>query len=82
MKFVILLLVITTAGHAQVASATLSGTVVDQSSGAIAAAAVAATQPATAFTRSTVTDAHGNYVFDPLPIGAYAITARKSGFRD
>lgn len=82
MKFVILLLVITTAARAQVASATLSGTVLDQSSGAIAGAAVAATQPATAFTRSAVTDAHGNYVFDPLPIGAYTITAAKSGFRD
>ncbi|HMC63267.1 MAG TPA: TonB-dependent receptor [Candidatus Solibacter sp.] len=82
MKFIIPLFLMITAAHAQVASATLSGTVLDQSSGAIAAAAVIATQSATAFTRSTVTDAHGNYVFDPLPIGAYTITARKSGFRD
>jgi hypothetical protein len=82
MRFASLLFVITTAAQAQVGSATLSGTVLDQSSGAIAAAVVAATNPATAFARSTVTDAHGNYVFDPLPIGAYTITARKSGFRD
>jgi outer membrane receptor protein involved in Fe transport len=82
MKLVIPLFLIATAAHAQVASATLSGTVLDQSSGAIAGAAVAATKPATGFTRATVTDAHGNYVFDPLPTGAYTITARKSGFRD
>ena len=82
MKLLIPLLLITNAAHAQVASATLSGTVLDQSSGAIAGAAVVVSQPATAFTRPAVTDAHGNYVFDPLPIGAYTITARKSGFRD
>ena len=52
MKFVILLFLITTAAHAQVASATLSGTVLDQSSGAIAAAAVVATKPATAIRTS------------------------------
>src|ERR1700730_14787833 len=82
MKLVSLLFFITATGYAQVASASLSGTVLDQSSGAIAAAAVIAMQPTTAFTRSTVTDAHGNYVFDSLPIGAYTITARRSGFRD
>ncbi len=82
MKFAILLILISNAAHAQVASATLSGTVLDQSSGPVAAAALVATQSATAFARSTVTDTHGNYVFDPLPVGAYTITARKSGFRE
>src|SRR5713101_2093300 len=86
MRSLILLFLITSAAisaaHAQIASASLFGTVLDQSSGAIDAAIVVATQPANAFTRSTVTDAHGNYVFDPLPIGAYTITVRKSGFRD
>src|SRR5205823_4343171 len=37
---------------------------------------------ATAFTRTVLSDAHGNYVFDRLPTGAFTITAAKSGFRD
>src|SRR5450432_149116 len=82
MKFIIPLFLIATAAHAQVASATLSGTVLDQSSAAVAGATVTVTQPATAFTRTVSTDAHGNYVIDPLPTGAFTVTAAKPGFRD
>jgi hypothetical protein len=82
MKAAILFLVLSAAAGAQVASATLSGMVLDQSSAAVAGATVTVKQPATAFTRTGSSDAHGNYVFDPLPTGAFTITAAKPGFRD
>ncbi|HXB70012.1 MAG TPA: TonB-dependent receptor [Candidatus Acidoferrales bacterium] len=82
MKFIFPLFLIATAAPAQVASATLSGAVLDQSSAAVAGATVTVTQPATAFTRTVASDAHGNYVFDPLPTGAFTVTAAKPGFRD
>src|SRR5947208_15023694 len=75
-------ILINDAARAQLASAALSGAVLDERSASVAAASVVATQSATGFARSAVTDAHGNYVFDSLPTGAYTITARKIGFRD
>ena len=77
-------LILSVAGlaRAQVASATLSGTVTDPSSAVISAAAVTVTQPATGFSRTTVTDAHGSYSFDQLAPGRYTISARKPGFRE
>src|SRR5947209_10831686 len=82
MKFIILIFLLAAAANAQVASAAISGTVVDPSSAAVSGATVTATQPASGFARTTSTDARGNYVFDPLPTGAYTITASKEGFRD
>jgi outer membrane receptor protein involved in Fe transport len=67
---------------AQVASGILSGTVSDPSSAAVSGASVTATQAGTGLVRSTVTDARGVYVFDPIPAGAYAIAAQKAGFRN
>lgn len=78
----ILFFALASGGYAQVASASLSGTVLDQSSAAVAGATVTITQPATAFGRTTTSDAHGNYVLDPLPTGAFTVTAAKAGFRD
>jgi outer membrane receptor protein involved in Fe transport len=79
-----LLVILPVAGlvRAQVASATLSGTVTDPSSAAISGAAVTATQAATGFSRVTLTDARGSYSFDQLVPGTYTIAARKAGFRE
>ena len=79
-----LLVILPVAGlvRAQVASATLSGTVTDPSSAAISGAAVTATQAATGFSRTTATDAKGSYSFDQLAPGTYTIAARKPGFRE
>ncbi|MBZ5625222.1 MAG: TonB-dependent receptor [Acidobacteriia bacterium] len=82
MRFGFLLLLIAGVAHAQVASATLAGTVVDQSSAVVAGATITASQPTTGFSRTTVSDAHGNYVFDQLTPGTYTILAQKPGFRD
>ncbi|HLK51614.1 MAG TPA: TonB-dependent receptor [Bryobacteraceae bacterium] len=82
MKILVLIFCLAAASYAQVASATLSGTVMDQSGAVVNGASVTAAQPATGFSRAVTTDARGNYSFDQLAPGAYAITARKPGFRD
>ena len=82
MKTALLVLLIVGAAHAQVASATLTGTITDQSAAVAAGVTVTASQSATGFSRSTVSDARGNYSFEELAPGAYTITAKKAGFRD
>src|SRR5450755_4472683 len=66
---------------AQVASATLSGIVLDESGAAAPGVAVAAREEGTGFTRNTLSGAEGNYVIEELPPGTYTITAQKTGFR-
>src|SRR5690349_23212811 len=82
MKTLVLIIFLVASARAQVASATLSGRVMDQSGAVIGGATITAAQPATGFSRATTTDPHGNYSFDQLAPGAYTITARKPGFRD
>ena len=81
MKKLTCLVLLASAASAQVASGVLSGTVTDPSGAAIAGTHVSATQAGTGLVRSTITDPHGNYVFDPLPPGAYTIAAQHTGFR-
>jgi len=82
MKIIILTILVVAGAHAQVASATLSGSVTDPRSGAVSGAAVTVAQPTTGFSFSTVTDVRGTYVFDSLPPGTYTITVRKQGFEN
>ena len=63
-----------------VALATLSGTVVDESGGALPGVEVNVTQTDTGFTRFVTTGAQGEYLFNNLPIGPYRLTAKLSGF--
>jgi hypothetical protein len=69
------------AAHAQVGSATLTGTVTDQSAAIVSGAKVMATQSGTGFSRMAITDSRGTYVFDALAPGAYSVTVEKPGFR-
>jgi hypothetical protein len=83
MKYAIIIgLVSIAAAYGQVASATLSGTVVDQSSGVVSGAVITVAQGSTGFSRSTISDVRGDYVFDQLAPGAYRITVAKPGFRE
>ncbi|HXM41553.1 MAG TPA: carboxypeptidase regulatory-like domain-containing protein, partial [Bryobacteraceae bacterium] len=69
--------------YAQVASASIVGAVVDESSAAAPGATVTAREESTGFTRATVTNSEGGYAIEALPPGSYTVTAtaRKPGFR-
>ena len=63
-------------------SATVSGTVTDQSGASVSAANVTATNADTGITRSGITDSAGRYHLFALPVGEYEIRASKSGFAE
>jgi outer membrane receptor protein involved in Fe transport len=79
-KLFLLLLVAAAAAMAQVSSANLSGTVMDESSAVISGARVTASQNGTGFARTTVTDGRGVYSFEGLTPGVYTLTTDKQGF--
>jgi len=63
-----------------VAVAQLSGTVVDESGGALPGVEVTVTQTSTGMTRFVVSGSGGEYVFTNLPVGPYSLTAKLQGF--
>src|SRR5882762_3895313 len=66
--------------HAQVAGATLSGTVSDQSGGVLPQAAIAIKNIATGITRTSATSTAGFYSVPNLLPGSYEIRASAQGF--
>ena len=70
-----------TRASAQVASASIIGTVVDESSAIAPAVTVSAREESTGFSRSTITNSEGAYAIEALPPGSYTVTAMKPGFR-
>lgn len=66
---------------AQAVSGSLLGTVTDSSGAAIANAKVATSEVNTGATRSTTTNASGNYVFTNLDAGTYRVEVEQPGFR-
>ena len=70
-----------TAARAQVASASLLGTVDDASAAPVQDVKVTARHQATGFTRTVLTGAAGQYRIDDLIPGSYTVTAEKAGFR-
>jgi Carboxypeptidase regulatory-like domain len=67
-------------GFAQVATGTILGNVTDTSGAAVPGAQVTATNPATQFSRSTTTDAAGQYALLLLPVGQYKVDVTLTGF--
>lgn len=65
---------------AQVNTASLSGLVADPSGAAIPNVTVKATNSATGYERTVVTDNAGYYTFQNLPIGQYALHIEAAGF--
>ena len=63
-----------------VASAQISGVVVDSSGAAVPGAKIIATQTETHLARTTVSGADGAYVLPSLPVGPYHLEAQASGF--
>ncbi len=62
------------------ARTSLQGVVYDQTKAVIPGATVVVTQKATGASRSTTTDATGNYRFDFLAVGEYSIKVTMKGF--
>src|SRR5215469_7763662 len=69
-----------TTAHAQVAGATLSGIVTDQSGGVIPQVSISIKNTATDITRTSATSAAGFYSVPNLLPGTYAIRAEAKGF--
>ena len=80
MVFLILMFSIRPA-HAQEQTGRVSGTVIDQSGGAVVAAKVVVRNLATGATRDVESDKSGVFVFDGLPDGTYELTADADGFQ-
>ena len=68
--------------HAQVATGTILGNVKDTSGAAVPGAQVTATNVNTQFSRSTTTDAEGQYALLLLPLGHYQVDVTLDGFKN
>ncbi len=66
---------------AQSQTGSLSGTVTDTNGASVPGASVVAHQTATDLAIDTVTSESGLYVFPNLPVGLWAITVEKGGFK-
>jgi hypothetical protein len=65
---------------AQVDTGAVLGTVKDPSGAVVPGAKVSLRNEGTSFTASTVTDQKGGYVFSPVKIGTYTVSAELRGF--
>src|ERR1051326_4896529 len=73
------ILLLSSAAFAQ--TATLSGSVKDQSGAVLSGVQIRVANPATSFNRSVVTGERGDYVIPLLPVGKYDVTAELPGFK-
>jgi len=83
LSLVALAILLLNAGNAlaqATASGTIEGTIFDQSQAVIPAAEVVITSKATGDMRTATTNESGNYRFDLLAAGAYAVKVSKQGF--
>ncbi|MBI4471802.1 MAG: TonB-dependent receptor [Acidobacteria bacterium] len=62
-------------------TATISGTVMDQTGAVLPGVEVTVRNTGTALTRTVITSERGDYVIPLLPVGAYEVTAALPGFR-
>jgi hypothetical protein len=67
--------------RAQDISASIRGTVVDETGGTVSGATVAAINTGTGFQRGATTNAQGAYVLVELPVGHYRLEAEAKGFK-
>jgi len=69
------------AARAQVTTADVRGTVMDEQGAAVAGADVSITSVQTGLTRNTKSGSDGAYSFTELPLGAYSIHVTHAGFK-
>ncbi len=72
--------VLTPATAQSISTAQLHGTVHDQSGAAMPNVAITVTDPSRGLSRTTTSDASGNYLVLELPPGTYSVSASASGF--
>jgi hypothetical protein len=80
-SFAAIVLSFASAANAQTFRGTILGTVTDSSGAAIAGAAVAVKNVNTGLSRTVSTSEDGTYSVPELPIGTYAVTVEKAGFK-
>ena len=76
----LLLVVSPAAAFAQQTTGTILGRITDDQGGAIPGATITATNPATGFTRSAVSDTEGTYRLQALNVGEYNLLVELPGF--
>ena len=76
-----LILLCALSSSAQKISGDISGDVTDKSGGVIAGATVTVENTGTGFTRTTTTNASGNFRIPELPIGTYRVSVSSQGFK-
>jgi hypothetical protein len=79
--FIALGLIVPSKVFAQVDTGSISGTVKDTSGGVIPGAKVTVTNESTGLSLSTTTGSVGEYIFSPLRIGHYSVSAEIKGFQ-
>ena len=77
----ILLLIFITPTYGQDVAGSLRGSAVDASGSTVSNTKITAINTDMGFTRSTVSDAKGNYVLVSLPVGHYRLEAEAAGFK-
>ncbi|HKO58307.1 MAG TPA: TonB-dependent receptor [Thermoanaerobaculia bacterium] len=80
MLLLLLSFVVATAAFAQSSSGSLTGHVTDETGAALPGVSVTATNDATGFNRTVVTESDGTYRFGSLPPGTYTVVTDLSGF--
>ncbi|GGG98104.1 TonB-dependent receptor [Silvibacterium dinghuense] len=75
------LLFVTPRLHAQAVTATLLGTVTDNTGAAVPNASIQITESATGIQHNGVTNESGNYTFPNLPPGTYTVSSTAKGFK-
>lgn len=77
----LVILFFSVASFAQTGSSTVSGTVTDPSQAAISGATIVLKNEAKNFSRTTISDASGNYLFTVVPPGIYNLEVEAKGFK-
>src|SRR5262245_48665990 len=67
--------------HAQIATATLTGSIRDETGGALSGVTLTVKSPATGATRTAITDAQGRYQVTALEPGEYDIRAELKNYK-
>jgi Carboxypeptidase regulatory-like domain/TonB dependent receptor-like, beta-barrel len=79
---VVILLIMSVIINGQSATATLKGTVVDQSGNAVSGATVTLTSLATGFKKTFTSDESGQFLFNLLEPGFFALELQANGFKN